>query len=344
MNEENCFLLLGRTGVGKSTLTKILSEDKTVEVGDSLNSQTQDTKCYNCEIDNFKYSLIDTPGYDDSNGNDDKNYGHIKKFLTSNTHKIKGVVLMFSFQDPRFGDSHIKGLEKIVSLIPLKNFWEYITIIFTRTFSDDEDELQEEKEKTLKNFNGIFDVLISAFHKSKDIDEVPFDSIKKVFVNLKIKKTKKNELNNITSIFQKNAKLEPLFHKVKICENWKEMFLLNDKKSEIGELINVKYKTYNYYNLKGDIIKILSKPIQKEFIKQLTKEEYESQFPDKILIIISKMNIFVPVIGVPMLGLYSLIKGYSLKTALLSSLFPFKLHRGIDEKKIIEELDIDENF
>ena len=147
MNEENCFLLLGRTGVGKSTLTKILSENQTVEVGNSLNSQTQETKCYNCEINNFKYSLIDTPGYDDSNGNDDKNYGNIKKFLTSNTHKIKGVILMFSFQNPKFGDSHKKGLEKIVSLIPLKNFWEYITIIFTRTFSGDEDELQEEKKK-----------------------------------------------------------------------------------------------------------------------------------------------------------------------------------------------------
>ena len=66
MNEDNCFLLLGKTGVGKSTLTKILSENPNVVVGHSLNSQTQETKCYNCEIDNFKYSLIDTPGYDDS--------------------------------------------------------------------------------------------------------------------------------------------------------------------------------------------------------------------------------------------------------------------------------------
>ena len=198
MNQDNCFLLLGRTGVGKSTLTKILSEDQTVVIGESLKSQTQDTKCYNCEIDNFKYCIIDTPGYDDSSGNDDNNYKHIKQFLTLNTHKIKGVVLMFSFQDPRFGDSHIKGLEKIVSLIPLKNFWEYITIIFTRTFMDDEDELEEEKKKTLEKFKGAFEVLISAFHKAKDIDEVSFDSIKKVFVNLKIKKTKKNKLSSIT--------------------------------------------------------------------------------------------------------------------------------------------------
>ena len=153
MNTDNCFLLLGRTGVGKSTLTKILSEDQSIVIGDSLKSQTQETNCYNCEIDNFKYCLIDTPGYDDSNGNDQKNYGDIKKLLTSNNHKIKGIVLLFSFQDPRFGESHLKGLEKIVNLIPLKNFWEYITIIFTRSFCEDEDELEEEKQKKLKVLN-----------------------------------------------------------------------------------------------------------------------------------------------------------------------------------------------
>ena len=139
--------------------------------------------------------------------------------MTSNKHKIKGIVLLFSFQDPRFGDCHRKGLQKIVNLIPLKNFWDYITILFTRTFNDgDEDELNEEKEKKLVDFKGIFEILISAFHKTKDIDEVPFEKINKVFVNLKIKKTKKNQLNNITSIFKKNAKLEPLFHNVKITE------------------------------------------------------------------------------------------------------------------------------
>jgi len=41
MHSDNCFLLLGRTGVGKSTLTKILSEDKTVKIGDSYKSETK---------------------------------------------------------------------------------------------------------------------------------------------------------------------------------------------------------------------------------------------------------------------------------------------------------------
>ena len=336
MNTDNCFLLLGRTGVGKSTLTKILSEDQSIVIGDSLKSQTQETNCYNCEIDNFKYCLIDTPGYDDSNGNDQKNYGDIKKFLTSNNHKIKGIVLLFSFQDPRFGESHLKGLEKIVNLIPLKNFWEYITIIFTRSFCEDEDELEEEKQKKLKDFKQIFEVLISAFNKSKQIDIIPFEKINTIFVNLRIKKTKKSQLNNnIISIFKKCSKLEPLYHKVKITEKWEEFFLLKDKNAEKGDLINVNIKTYEYYNKDGNIIKTLSKPIQQKLIKQLTKKEYESQF--------KKNPIIVDIAQGAMLSFYIGLY-YLLPSKFPSPFGLIKKIRNISEKKIIEDLNIDENF
>ena len=141
---------------------------------------------------------------------------NIKQSLTSNNYKIKGIVLMFSFQEKRFGESHRKGLERIISLIPLDNFWDYITIIFTKTFLDNEYELEDIKK--LKDFQQIFDTLISAFQKAKNINKVSFSKINKVFVNLKEKKNRKEKLNDITSIFKKNSKLEPLFHKLKTEE------------------------------------------------------------------------------------------------------------------------------
>ncbi len=278
MHSDNCFLLLGKTGVGKSTLTKILSEDESVKIGDSLKSETKDTCSYKCQIDNFNYLLIDTPGYDDSDGNDSKNFLNIKQSLTSNNYNIKGIVLMFSFQDPRFGESHRKGLERIVSLIPLDNFWDYITIIFTRTFSDDEDELEEEKNKKLKYFQQIFDTLISAFYKTKNIKKVSFSKINKVFVNLKVKKTKKEKLSNITSIFKTNSKLEPLFHKLKIEEKLDRGLVLHKDNENIGDLFEVKFKIYNYLNQNEQIIKTISKPVEKKFIKQIEKKEFDGQF------------------------------------------------------------------
>jgi len=72
---------------------------------------------------------------------------------------------MLSFQDLRLSESHRKGLERIISLIPLDNFWDYITIIFTKTFLEDEEELVFKKK--LKDFQQIFDALISAFYNKK---------------------------------------------------------------------------------------------------------------------------------------------------------------------------------
>ncbi len=286
MHSDNCFLLLGKTGVGKSTLTKILSEDKTVKIGDSCKSETKNSCSHKCQIDDFKYLLIDTPGYDDTDGNDSKNFLNIKQSLTSNNYKIKGVVLMFSFQDTRFGESHRKGLERIVSLIPLDNFWDYITIIFTKTISgdpEDPDELEKEKNKKLKNFQEIFVTLISAFYKTKNIKKVAFSEINKVFVNLLVNKTKKEKLNNITSIFKKNSKLEPLFHKVKAEEKLDKVLILHKDNKNIADLFEVKIKTYNFFNKDEKIIKTISKPIEKKFIKQIEKKEYDGHFQKKCL-------------------------------------------------------------
>jgi len=191
---------------------------------------------------------------------------------------------MFSFQDSRFGESHRKGLEKIISLIPLDNFWDYIIIIFTKTFVDDEIELEEERNRKLKYFQEIFDTLIYAFYKAKNIKKVSFSEIKKVFVNLKVKKTKKEKLNNITSIFKKNSKLEPLFHKLKVEEKLDKLFVLHENSKNIGDLFEVKYKIYNYLNQNEKIIKTISIPYEKKFIKQIEKGEFDGQSKSKCFI------------------------------------------------------------
>ncbi len=50
-------------------------------------------------------------------------FRYIDYFLSSKDYKIKGIVLLYSFQDPRFGNNHLEGLEKILRFIPINNFW-----------------------------------------------------------------------------------------------------------------------------------------------------------------------------------------------------------------------------
>ena len=119
----NTFLLLRWTGVVKSKLAKILSGDESIKVGETFLPETKIPKCYKCKLDSFKYSIIDLPGYDDLNGNDKTIFRHIDNFLTSKDYKIKGIVLLYSFQDPRFGNNHLERLENILRLIPINNFW-----------------------------------------------------------------------------------------------------------------------------------------------------------------------------------------------------------------------------
>lgn len=198
---------------------------------------------YKCKIDDFNYLIIDNPGYDDSNGDDKQNFSYIEQALVSNKYKIKGIILLFSFQDTRFGESHRKGLEKIVKLIPLENFWDYVTIVYTKTFWDDEDEIEELKNQRLNDFKQIFDTLIASFNKAKKIKTVPFSNIQKIFLNLKIKKTKKNELKSLISVFKNNSELETLFHKVILEEKNEEIMILNkdNKKLEIYMILNLKF-------------------------------------------------------------------------------------------------------
>jgi len=367
MSLENCFLLLGETGVGKSTLTKILSENKAIKIGHSLKSETQEPIDYDCQFGDFHYSLIDTPGYDDSNGNDEKNYAHIKKYINSNNHKIKGIVLLFSFQDARFGVSQRKGLEKIVNLIPLDDFWSHVTIIFTKTFCDDPDDLPDKKESKLQYFKEIFDTLASAFYKMKLIKQIEFSKINTIFVNLKEnqkiekKNTKKEDLENIIEIFKQQSKLEPLFHRVEIEEKWEKNLIIKDNNKNVGDLFDVKYKVYNYYNQNGKIIKTIAKPIEKKFIKQLSKKEYDGKFQEicgKVGAgtVITGLALYLGALSLmpicPPISFYLFMSSYigvssifigAVASARIKSGIEYLSNKEFNEQKVIDELKIEED-
>ena len=308
---------------------------------------------YKCKIDDFNYLIIDNPGYDDSNGDDKQNFSYIEQALVSNKYKIKGIILLFSFQDTRFGESHRKGLEKIVKLIPLENFWDYVTIVYTKTFWDDEDEIEELKNQRLNDFKQIFDTLIASFNKAKKIKTVPFSNIQKIFLNLKIKKTKKNELKSLISVFKKNSELEPLFHKVILEEKNEEIMILNKDNKKIGNIYDIKFKIYNYYNQDGKIIQKISYPIEKNLIKEGVKNKSNNYIDLGMGICIgvgvtsfvSLCSSFICVFFCPPAAFISLgifITNGFIGTGVLA--YDELRNKEFDEQKVIEELLIEDNI
>jgi len=61
----------------------------------------------------------------------------------------------------------------------------------------------------------------------------------------------------------------PLFHKITTSTIIKNIIEVSEKDITIGKLYTVKFKTYNYYNQKGELIKTLEKPIEKDLIRKV---------------------------------------------------------------------------
>ena len=72
--KENSFILLGKTGVGKTSLLNIIYGKDIGKVGHTTLSETKDSKyyCIKEKIDNqfIYFCIIDTPGLYDTQGNE----------------------------------------------------------------------------------------------------------------------------------------------------------------------------------------------------------------------------------------------------------------------------------
>ena len=114
--KENGFILIGKTGVGKTTLLNILYGANVGKVGYSSISETSESKNYYIKYKNNNeivyFSLIDTPGLYDTNAEleDDIHQKKTKELISKENIKIKGILFLSNFQNERFDFSEINTL------------------------------------------------------------------------------------------------------------------------------------------------------------------------------------------------------------------------------------------
>lgn len=288
-NSDNCFLFLGKTGVGKSLCAKLLTENKNIEVSDSKSSVTSEITSYNAHIPSsffkkeLKYQIVDTPGLNDSFGNDKKNMQKLKSFLTNKSLKIKGAFIFLNFQDVRFDDAEKTIIKEIYKLIPINSFWKYITIVFTHFFGDRRISPEKKKTQTEISLRKSFEDLIIESYEKELIDPIKSKDLRIEYIDvydpdiaLEPEKTKEENnifLKKIKNIIKELSEYEPLYSEIK--EETKNEKIIEKVNYDQAILYNCKVKIYSYYNQQGKIIKQKGIILEKEKDKVIERSDFK---------------------------------------------------------------------
>jgi predicted GTPase len=121
------FLLIGRTGVGKSSTVNNLLGKQVARVGD-YEPTTMEIEHFDSEIDGIQFTVIDTPGLCDEieDTNNEKYIGKIR----SNVKKIDCLWFVTELSATRVTSDEKRGIRLITESLSPK-IWEHAIIIFT---------------------------------------------------------------------------------------------------------------------------------------------------------------------------------------------------------------------
>lgn len=278
--KNNGFIVLGKTGVGKSNFLNALTGNMVAKSERSLKPVTTETSIIYYKLNNNKWILlIDTPGLSDPKKNEDKEYDNktlkkIAKCIENNNIRVKGLLFLTNFQIERFDADEQKTLVKYNQLFPLKKFWEYVIIIYTHYYGDDNGGITKEeiKKERAKSNSQVFEEFMERVKNVSNV--IPYNQLDIKYSNLyfptKNKIQEENNKNFISELEQSLIKLyekEPLFCKIHIAHFTNCKY----KNAEDGKIYYGDFEIYGYFDVNTD------KPIKEQFkpinVREIQKEE-----------------------------------------------------------------------
>jgi len=280
--DEVTLILLGKTGHGKSTLCNLLGDTSDFLVSDSIQSCTKtiNQKEYINNENKVKISIIDTPGFSDSDGDDPKIIEDMKNHLTNtNLPRINTILIVISIQEPRIDKSITNFLEIICCIFPLKDFWNHVIVVWTH-YSGSESKKKRDKEKAQK-FEKEFIELTKSINEKFHISINTINELKMIFNEYDVEETDKSIINineieskkNINKIISFMKDMKPIY--AKILEPRIEIEQISEKKE--GKFIifeNQKVRIREYIDF--DEKKIQCKDILLKY--KIKREDSETDF------------------------------------------------------------------
>ena len=188
--------VIGPTGAGKSQFCNFYLKDitnKTYEVSNSLNSCTQDPfATHPFERNNMKIELIDSAGSSDSG---DKDIENLKKFVTFLREKkeLDYLLLLLRFEDRVTGPTK-KFIETLANIFAPVEFFSHLSIVFTRSPIDPDDEELEQRKKYSLEIGQIIDEIFKLDENHKKV----LEPSKTFFIDTKLRKKQFDEQSQRT--------------------------------------------------------------------------------------------------------------------------------------------------
>ena len=249
-NDDYICLVLGETGVGKSSFINGITNSNNCEVGDEGKACTVKFKISKANIGNSQYSFIDTPGLNDAKG-DEKNINEIKNGL-SEYPNFRCILVLLKFQDTRLNRTTLNNLQTFMKCFPTKKFWEHVFIVRThaeknsRSFNQTKKKLKGEIVNSINNYDDFKDFKNFMIKKNielpQKIDEYFVDNVKDEPDNFEYNEEEFNK------IFEKIKSTKPMFKKIKkvdsenieengpftVKQKWRKIIFIDYEGNEIN--------------------------------------------------------------------------------------------------------------
>ena len=278
---DNSFILVGKTGNGKSTACRALTGNDCIEISSSHISCTRKVSYYrgtfrHLLIWNNNFTMIDTPGLDDTEGRDKDIYQDLRSLFRTKDLQIKGIFIVFSLQTNKFTTSEKNIIDKIVNLVPVKDLWKYITILVTHSYYDNPRGLEMKKYQFKEDIKNLFEKEFFQKAFKKYGIRGYFNDMNIVFTNFSDANPSIKEARELKNIIEKSLKKEPLFQ---YCndriDHYVPVLEYNSKDRKSAVLYKCTIRTITFYGQKGKKLNEIRAILDKKKEREIEKSELD---------------------------------------------------------------------